>query len=82
MQRVQAGNKVTLTIEQLDELGKWSGLFPLITRPIWNLSNGKPEPLKHKLQDSWSRRITQEHRLVYCVTNTETQVIACKYHYC
>lgn len=30
---------------------------------------GKPEPLKHDLQGKWSRRITQEHRLVYSVSN-------------
>lgn len=29
---------------------------------------GKPEPLKHDLQGKWSRRITQEHRLVYSVS--------------
>lgn len=42
---------------------------------------GKPEPLKHKISGYWSRRITQEHRLVYQVTDTEIIVIACKYHY-
>ena len=30
---------------------------------------GKPEPLKHELQGKWSRRITQEHRLVYSVSH-------------
>lgn len=30
---------------------------------------GKPEPLKHELQGKWSRRITQEHRLVYSVSD-------------
>jgi toxin YoeB len=42
---------------------------------------GKPEPLKHELKGFWSRRITQEHRLVYRVTETEIIVVACKYHY-
>lgn len=42
---------------------------------------GKPEPLKYKLQGAWSRRITDEHRLVYCVTKNEIQVLSCKYHY-
>ena len=32
-------------------------------------SKGKPEPLKHELKGFWSRRITDEHRLVYRVTN-------------
>lgn len=42
---------------------------------------GKPEPLKHQLQGFWSRRIDQEHRLVYRVQNGECLIVACKYHY-
>jgi toxin YoeB len=42
---------------------------------------GKPEPLKHSLKGYWSRRITNEHRLVYKVTETEIIIISCKFHY-
>ncbi len=42
---------------------------------------GKPEPLKGDLSGYWSRRITDEHRLVYKVTEESVVVIACKYHY-
>ena len=42
---------------------------------------GKPEPLKHELQGYWSRRITNEHRLVYKVTDKEVLIISCKSHY-
>lgn len=35
---------------------------------------GKPEPLKHELQGKWSRRITQEHRLVYSVSDGKIYV--------
>ncbi|NBB21028.1 Txe/YoeB family addiction module toxin [Runella sp. CRIBMP] len=42
---------------------------------------GKPEPLKYNLKGCWSRRIDDEHRLVYEVTNDEIVVISCKYHY-
>jgi len=42
---------------------------------------GKPEPLKHALQGYWSRRITQEHRLVYKAMDNEIYIIQCKYHY-
>ncbi len=42
---------------------------------------GKPEPLKHDLKGYWSRRINDEHRLVYKVTNTEIIIINCKFHY-
>lgn len=42
---------------------------------------GKPEPLKHDLKGFWSRRITDEHRLVYRVTETAVIVVSCRYHY-
>ena len=42
---------------------------------------GKPEPLKHKLQGYWSRRIDDAHRLVYKVTEQAVIIISCKYHY-
>ena len=42
---------------------------------------GKPEPLKFDLAGYWSRRIDQEHRIVYKVTENELIIIACRYHY-
>lgn len=42
---------------------------------------GKPEPLKHDFSGFWSRRITDEHRLVYQVTETQVQIVSCRYHY-
>ena len=42
---------------------------------------GKPEPLKHGFQGYWSRRINDEHRLVYKVTDDEVRIAACRYHY-
>ena len=42
---------------------------------------GKPEPLKGDLSGHWSRRITDEHRLVYSVTPDELIVVACRFHY-
>lgn len=42
---------------------------------------GKPEPLKHELQGLWSRRMTDEHRLVYAVTDEEIVIVACRFHY-
>jgi toxin YoeB len=42
---------------------------------------GKPEPLKHKLKGYWSRRITNEHRLVYKVTKNSIIIISCRFHY-
>jgi len=42
---------------------------------------GKPEPLRYLGSGVWSRRITQEHRLVYVVKNDKIDFIQCKYHY-
>ena len=42
---------------------------------------GKPEPLKHEFAGLWSRRIDQEHRLVYDVKVDKIRFLACRYHY-
>jgi toxin YoeB len=42
---------------------------------------GKPEPLKHELSGCWSRRIDQEHRVVYEVKDEKIRILACRYHY-
>lgn len=42
---------------------------------------GKPEPLKYRLKGCWSRRINEEHRLIYLVTDDTIEIVSCKYHY-
>jgi len=42
---------------------------------------GNPEPLRHELSGCWSRRINQEHRLVYQVKEDKIRILACRYHY-
>jgi toxin YoeB len=42
---------------------------------------GKPEALRHVLQGAWSRRITEEHRLVYLVDGDDLVVLQARYHY-
>ena len=42
---------------------------------------GKPEALKHNFAGYWSRRITDEHRLAYKVTDDEIRIAACRYRY-
>ncbi|WP_027891937.1 Txe/YoeB family addiction module toxin [Calidithermus chliarophilus] len=42
---------------------------------------GKPEPLKHNLQGWWSRRINQEHRMVYKVEGNDLIIAMLRYHY-
>lgn len=42
---------------------------------------GKPEPLKYKYSGFWSRRITDEHRLIYRIEDDEIQIVKCRFHY-
>ncbi|MBD2319362.1 Txe/YoeB family addiction module toxin [Phormidium tenue] len=42
---------------------------------------GQPEALKHDLSGCWSRRIDQEHRLVYEVLDDKIRILACRFHY-
>ncbi len=42
---------------------------------------GKPEPLRFHLEGCWSRRISQEHRLVYLVRKGRIDFLQCRYHY-
>lgn len=42
---------------------------------------GKPEPLKFVLAGCWSRRVTQEHRVVYRVTESRIDFLQTRYHY-
>lgn len=42
---------------------------------------GKPEPLKGELSDYWSRRINDEHRLIYRADDAEVKILKARYHY-
>lgn len=42
---------------------------------------GKPEPLKHQFSGFWSRRITDEHRLIYEISENSISIASCRYHY-
>ena len=42
---------------------------------------GKPEALKHKYKGFWSRRIDQEHRLIYQIKDDEIWIVKCRHHY-
>lgn len=82
---------VTWTDESWEEYEEWQQQDKKIVKKINSLIKdikrdffngiGKPEPLKHELSGCWSRRITDEHRLVYEVTDYSIVIISCKYHY-
>ncbi len=74
-----------------DDLGWWANNEPKMVARIHELianaiktpfsGLGKPEPLKYGQKGYWSRRITQEHRLVYKVDGETIVIIAAKGHY-
>jgi len=68
----KAGNKAVLNklLKLLDELAE---------HPF--TGTGKPEALKHDLAGCWSRRINQEHRLVYEVSDHKIFILSAKGHY-
>jgi len=83
--------KLTFTDEAWEEYVYWQVKDKKILKKINNLIKdtkrepfdglGKPEPLKHELAGYWSRRINQEHRLVYEVFEDSILVVSCRYHY-
>jgi len=82
---------ITFAPEAFEQFNDWAAQDKKIHRKIITLINdilrqpltglGKPEPLKHELSGYWSRRITDEHRLVYEVTETEIIILSCRFHY-
>ena len=61
-------------------LKKVNALIEEITRTPFR-GTGKPEPLRENLSGFWSRRLNQEHRLVYTVEKDAVIILQCKYHY-
>lgn len=75
----------------IEDLEYWAENDPRTLRRIFKLMKdvgrnpfegiGKPEPLKHLGPDIWSRRITEEHRLVYIVSDEQIDFLMARYHY-
>lgn len=61
-------------------LGRINKLIKEIKREPFD-GIGKPEPLKHGLAGYWSRRINEEHRMVYKVTDDSLLIAQLQYHY-
>jgi toxin YoeB len=82
---------ITWTDESWEEYEEWQNQDKKIVKKINSLIKdikrdffngiGKPEPLKYELSGCWSRRISDEHRLVYEVNDYSIVIISCKYHY-
>jgi toxin YoeB len=81
----------TFTPDALDHLSEWAVYEPKALKRIVRLPDeccrtpfdgiGKPEPLRGSLKGLWSRRIDDEHRLVYDVTDAEITVFSLRGHY-
>jgi toxin YoeB len=57
----------------------WELIFSILNNFYEGI--GKPEPLRHNLSGCWSRRITQEHRLIYKIENNTLLLLSCYGHY-
>ena len=83
--------QIKFETDALKELEEWVKIHPKTASKILDLlqeicktpfeGKGKPEPLKHKFKGFWSRRISDGDRLIYEVTESYINVIACKGHY-
>jgi len=82
----------TFTRKAFEQLSEWIQADKKLAKKITDLveecsrtpftGTGKPEPLKGKeLRNYWSRRITDEHRLVYKVDDDTVYIVSCKGHY-
>ena len=82
---------VKFTDDAWDDYLHWQSVDPKVLARINRLieecrrtpfhGTGKPEPLRNKLSGYWSRRITEEHRLVYKLTDEGLLIAQCRYHY-
>jgi len=82
---------IFLSETALQHLDEWKVSDPKMLTKIVSLiteiartpfaGTGKPEPLRHNLAGKWSRRINQEHRIVYEVKDEVVNIISCRYHY-
>ena len=83
--------KIVFADQGWDDLTYWVEHDRKVARRIVRLINGierdpfsglgKPEPLKHDLTGFWSRRITDEHRLVYAVEKIQILIAQARYRY-
>ena len=52
-----------------------------VSAPTSDAGIGKPEPLKYLDSDAWSRRLTQEHRIVYLISDDRIDFLQARFHY-
>ena len=77
--------------QAFEDVKFWSSTNPKILKKVVEIISeiqkkpfegiGKPEPLKHNLKGFWSRRLSDEHRIIYKVDNETVYIASCRYHY-
>ncbi|MGK7946861.1 MAG: Txe/YoeB family addiction module toxin [Microcystaceae cyanobacterium] len=82
--------KILFESSAFEDFNQWASLDKKVYRKIVNLIKdierspftglGKPEPLKYEMSGYWSRRINDEHRLIYCVTDEQINNSLTKNH--
>ena len=83
--------KIIFEPHAFEDLNTWVEVDRKVFKRLYNLitetarepfqGTGKPEPLKGNYRGCWSRRITDEHRLVYRVFDTTIEIVSCRGHY-
>ena len=84
--------EITFSLQAWEEYASWQGQDKRTIKRINELlkdivrgnpfeGTGKPEPLKGNLSGFWSRRIDEQHRLVYRIQGETCQIAQCKGHY-
>lgn len=83
--------KITFTPEAWQDYLYWQKLDTKILRRVNELikvvvrtpfdGKGKPEPLRYELKGFWSRRIDQEHRLIYKIMDDTLVIVSARFHY-
>ncbi len=83
--------KITFSTEGWEDYLHWQATDKKVLRRINDLiketirtpfqGTGKPEPLRHVLAGYWSRRITEEHRMVYRIEGDSLFIAQLRYHY-
>lgn len=83
--------KISFTAQGWEDYQDWLSVDPKMFKRLGRLieecrrhpfeGTGKPEPLRFDLSGCWSRRITQEHRLVYKVDDDGIIIMRCRFHY-
>lgn len=83
--------RIIFNAAAFEDLNTWVEVDKKVFKRLYNLiievtrdpfhGTGKPEPLKGNYRGCWSRRITDEHRLIYRVFEDSIEIVSCRGHY-